>query len=104
MESDGIIKSGYCMVVRDFWAECVPFETVMVYDEINTIPFYEVELPNGVHEEYNEPDLRHTKEEVENFCNIFNEEHKEDRERLIKILPSIKQLNINKVYGVKEWI
>lgn len=43
----GYIKSGYCMMIQEFQAYCVPFATVGVEYAVNTVPLYTIELPNG---------------------------------------------------------
>ena len=87
-----MIETGYCVIVRDFYARCVPFETVSVHYEKNTIPWYRIKLPNGEIEEFNEPDLSHSKEEIEQICEGLNGKMKEGRELLEKMKPKIARL------------
>ncbi len=74
------IKNGYCIIVRNFYAAVVPFATVGVEFGYKTVPVYTVELPNGEEEEFNETELKYSKEELEKRCRELNEKMKDDRE------------------------
>lgn len=88
----GSIKNGYCMIIQDFQACCVPFETVGVEYAVNTVPVYIVELPNGRREEFSETELKHTKEEIEELCKKKNREMAERRKDwLLNGLPEIRR-------------
>lgn len=86
------IKNGYCVVVQDFRAYCVPFTTVSVGCGYMEVPTYKVELPNGKEMEFNETELTHSKEEVEKMCEKLNKEMEEDRKIwLMHGLPAIRK-------------
>lgn len=88
----GHIKSGYCMVIQDFQAYCVPFTTVGVEYAENTVPVYTVEFPNGREQEFNETELKYTKEEIKELCVKKNKEMAERREDwLLNGLPAIRR-------------
>lgn len=75
-----IIESGFCIVVRDFMAYVVPFKTKRVWHAYQTIPWYEVELPNGDVMEFNEPDLFTNKDKADKRCHEMNLRMRDDRE------------------------
>ena len=77
---DRPIESGFCIVVHDFLAYVVPFRTVRVQYAYQTVPLYEVELPNGDIEEFNEFDLFTDKAKAEMECKKMNKRMKEKRE------------------------
>lgn len=86
------IKIGYCMIIQDFQAYCVPFTTVGVEYAYMTVPVYTAELPNGRKEEFNETELKYTKEKVEEMCRKKNKEMKELRKDwLLNGLPAIRR-------------
>lgn len=88
-----VIKSGYCMIIQDFYAFVVPFSTVSVEFSVNTVPEYKVKLPNGELEQFNETDLLYSREELEKICKRKNEEMKNDRDWWLKHgLPTIRRL------------
>ena len=86
------IKSGYCMIIQDFQAYCVPFETVGIEYAVNTVPVYTIELPNGRKKEFNETELKYTKEEIEELCEKKNREMAEyNKDWLLSGLPAIRR-------------
>lgn len=87
-----MIESGFCIVVYDFMAYVVPFRTVRVEYAYKTIPWYEVELPNGNIEGFNEFDLFIDKEKADKQCDELNLRMKEKREFWIsECLPAIRR-------------
>lgn len=86
------IESGFCIVVQDFMAYVVPFRTVRVWHAYQTIPLYEVKLPNGDVEEFNETDLFIDKDEADKKCQELNLIMKNDREFWIsKGIPTLRR-------------
>lgn len=86
------VENGYCMIIQDFQAYCVPFTTVGVEYAKDTVPWYTVELPNGRKEEFNETDLRYSKDEVEKMCDKKNTEMENIRKDwLLNGLPAIRR-------------
>lgn len=77
---DKPIETGFCIVVHDFMAYVVPFRTVRVEYAYQTIPWYEVELPNGDVEGFNETDLFTDRDKADKQCEGMNLRMKEDRE------------------------
>lgn len=99
----GYIKSGYCMIIRDFTAYCVPFATVSVEYAQNTVPWYEVELPDGSKEGFNETDLKYTKEEIEELCKKKNKEMEERRnDWFSNALPALERYKNMKRFGLTD--
>lgn len=89
------IKNGYCMAIYEFTAYCVPFETIEVEFSIDTVPLYTVKFPNGELREYNEFDLKYTKEQVEKMCVEMNEKLKGKRKYWFeKCIPTIKRYEL----------
>lgn len=89
---DKPIESGFCIVVHDFMGYVVPFRTVRVEYAYQTIPWYEVELPNGNIEGFNEFDLFTDKEKADKQCEEMNLRMKEQRESwLSEGLPAIRR-------------
>ena len=87
-----IIKNGYCVVVQDFRAYCVPFITVGFGCGYMEVPTYKVELPNGKEMEFSETELKYTKEEVEKICEKLNKKMEKDRKIwLLHGLPAIRR-------------
>lgn len=88
----GFIKNGYCMIIQDFQAYCVPFTTIGVEYAIDTVPLYTVELPNGRKREFNETELKYTKQEIEEMCEKKNTEMESIRnDWLLNGLPAIRR-------------
>ena len=82
MNDDNIIKEGYCLVVKNFVAYCVPFKTRQVDIYINSSNFYEtikytVELPNGEEKIFDERELKYTEEQIQEFCKTQNDANKD---------------------------
>lgn len=89
---DRPIESGFCIVVQDFMAYVVPFRAVRVRYAYQTVPSYEVELPNGDIEEFNEFDLFTDKAKAEMECKKMNKRMKEKREFwLSEGIPAIRR-------------
>lgn len=87
-----LIESGFCIVTYDFTAYVVPFRTVGVELAYQTIPWYEVKLPNGDVIGFNEFDLFVDKVKADEECRKMNEQMKEDREFWFsKGLPAIRR-------------
>lgn len=86
------IKSGYCMIIQDFQAYCVPFITIGIECAYMTVPMYTVKLPNGRKEEFSETELQRTKEQVEELREKKNKEMEKFRKDwLLNGLPSIRR-------------
>lgn len=93
------IKSGYCMIIQDFKAYCVPFTTVGIECAYMTVPMYTVELPNGRKEEFSETELKRTKEEVEELCKKKNKEMENLRKDWFEnALPAIKKFEAEREF------
>lgn len=93
-----MIENGYCIIIENFYAVVVPFITLGVTYAYNTVPEYTVQLPNGKNEEFNETELKYSKEELIEQCNKLNEEMKERRELwYTKGLPELNKAKLEEM-------
>ena len=79
------MNSGYCIYVENFYATIVRFETVSIQYAIDTVPFYTIELENGIIDNRNETELVFSKKELEEKVIELNKKMEKDRKYWHKI-------------------
>lgn len=86
------MDNGYCIYVKDFYAEVVRFETLSIQYAINTVPFYTILLENGIVDERNETELVFSKKELEEKAIELNKKMEKDRKYWHRIgLPALRK-------------
>lgn len=89
------MDNGYCIYIKDFYADVVRFKTLSITSMIDTVPSYKILLENGLIDERNETELALHKEELEERVIELNKKMEKNRKWWNKSgLPSLKKAGL----------